>query len=371
MIGRSTLRGRLVASYMVVVAAILAAGFLTVRWLTPTLAQRRVQAGGPGGAGRGPGGPVGEDNAVPAQIQDAYNEALTVALIVAGVIGVLLALALAYWLSRRILGRVRDIQRATNRMAAGDYNEHVPEPAEAELAELTESINTLGAELAATDEARARLMSDLAHELRNPLATIEGYMEGLIDGVLPADDATYTIVADEAHRLKRLTDDLSLLARAQEGALHLDIVEIDLGEVARQVAQRLAPQYQAKGVALDIEIGDSLPVEGDGDRLHQVITNVVGNALVHTPADGSVTVQGRRLGAECQIAVIDTGTGIAGAQLERVFDRFARLDNASGGTGIGLHISRALARAHGGELTAHSDGVGKGATFRLVMPSRP
>ncbi|MEA1902312.1 MAG: HAMP domain-containing sensor histidine kinase [Actinomycetota bacterium] len=366
---RPTLRGRLITSYMAVVAAVVAAAFITVRWLTPTLAQRRFQFQGPGGGGRGPGGPGDSSSEVATQVQRAYDEALTIALIVAAVIGILLALGLAYWVSRQILGRLRDIQNATHRMAAGDYDEHLPEPAEAELADLTKSINSLGAELAATEEARARLVSDLAHELRNPLATIEGYMEGLIDGVMPADAATYSTVADEAHRMKRLTEDLSLLSRAQEGALQLDLEELDIGDVARTVVDRFGPHFQASQVELALHLHDSLPVQGDAGRLNQIITNVIGNALTHTPEGGSVTVEGRRDEMKCRLDITDTGGGISSENLERVFDRFARLDADSGGTGIGLHVSRMLARAHHGELTAHSEGLGFGSTFSLVIPA--
>ena len=195
-------------------------------------------------------------------------------------------------------------------------------------------------------------------------------MEGLIDGVLPAEAATYETVAADAHRLKRLTEDMSLLSRVPAGAFRLDVADVDLGEIAIGVVQRLRPQFQAKGVAIAVDIREPLPVRGDRDRLHQIITNVLGNAIVHTPESGSVTVHGRRIGSRCHIEITDTGPGIPADQLATVFERFTRLDSSSDGTGIGLHIARALARAHSGEITAMSEGAQRGSTFLLEIPAR-
>lgn len=361
---RPTLRGRLVASYTAVVMAVVVAGFVTIRLLTPALFHQRIQARA--GTG-GPGGP-GSAGTLPAGVEDAYEEALTIALVVAAVIGLVVAVALATWLIRRLLGRFGDVQEASRRLAAGDYRHPIPEPEEEELADLVRSVNALGAGLAATDRTRAQLVSDLAHELRNPLATIEGYMEGLIDGVLPASADTYSTVAAEAHRLQRLTEDLSLLSKAQEGALALDLHPVDLAEVADRVTDRLRSQFEAAGVELSARLDDPLPVVVDPDRIGQALTNVIGNALGHTPAGGNVTVSGSRSQGRCRLTVTDTGAGIEPDQLEVIFSRFTRLDPQASGTGIGLNIARTIARLHEGDLTAHSRGPGAGATFTLVLP---
>ena len=238
--------------------------------------------------------------------------------------------------------------------------------AEAELADLATSINTLGARLAETEKTRAQLVSDLAHELRNPLATIEGYMEGLIDGVLPPSTETFSIVAAEANRLGRLTKDLSLLSKAQEGALELDLESVDLTDVASSVGDRLRPQYEVKGVDLIVEGPSGLRVMADRDRLTQAVMNVVGNALTHTPPGGSVSVRTSGHGAICRLDVADTGAGLHPGQEEVIFDRFTRLDADTAGTGLGLNIARTITRLHGGELTAARDGPGLGSTFTFA-----
>jgi signal transduction histidine kinase len=268
-----------------------------------------------------------------------------------------------------MLLHLTEMQVATERIASGDYRHEVSLAEEAELADLGVSINELGARLAETDRARAQLVSDLAHELRNPLATIEGYMEGLIDGVLPANTETFSTVAAEANRLGRLTQDLSLLSKAQEGALDLELHPIDLADVVSDVCDRLGSQYDVKGVGLEADLRPGMQVMADHDRLVQAVMNVVGNALTHTPAGGTVRIDVASGVSECSLNVTDTGAGLRPEQLELVFERFTRLDSDSSGTGIGLNIARTILRLHGGDLTASSRGPGQGATFTFRIPA--
>jgi histidine kinase len=370
MTGRPTLRSRLAVTYVGVVAAVMTAGGVTIALLTPNFVQQRLQQGFQQGAGRGAGpGRANPPVTVPNEVDDAWREALTSGLVVAGVIGLVIALVLAFWLSRRMLGHLTEMEVATERMASGDYRHRVDLAAEAELADLGTSINTLGARLAETEQTRAQLVSDLAHELRNPLATIEGYMEGLIDGVLPPSTETFSIVAAEANRLGRLTNDLSLLSKAQEGALELDLEPVDLTDVASSVGERLRPQYEVKGVDLIVEGPSGLRVMADRDRLTQAVMNVVGNALTHTPPGGSVSVHTSGHGATCRLDVVDTGAGLQPGQEEVIFERFTRLDADTAGTGLGLNIARTITRLHGGDLTANSDGPGLGSTFTFALRS--
>ena len=363
-----TLRARLMASIFLVIATVAGVGYAIVRFLTPTLFERRIQArGGTVGRGLGPGGPPDNALSVTAEVQDTYDRALSTAAIVAALAGVVVATVVAWLLIRALLRRIRQLETATARIAAGDYTVTLPRPAESELAPLVDSINTLGTSLRTTEETRAQLVSDLAHELRNPLTTIEGFMEGLIDGVLPATEQTYASVAQEASRLKRLTNDLSLLARAQESSLDLTMEPIDLAIVAAQAADRLRPQYEAKGVDLSVAPMSQLHVHGDTDRLVQAITNIVGNALTHTPVGGIVTITGTVETGLVRLDVSDTGTGIPQDQLQSIFERFTRLDPSGSGIGIGLNIARTIVRAHGGDITARSDK--RGSTFELRLPS--
>jgi signal transduction histidine kinase len=307
---------------------------------------------------------------VPTVIQEEYDKALTTSLLVAIGIGLLIALGLGYFFSGRVLRTIGTVNRSAERLAAGHYDVRVPEPREAELAELAVSVNTLADSLSRTEQFRARLVSDLAHEIRNPLSTIEGYMEGLIDGVLPAERETYEAVAREAHRLQRLTRDLSTLSKAQEGELTYAREPVDLAAAAQSVVEALRMQFELNDVSLHIDLDEELPVTGDPDRLAQALTNLLGNALGHTPPGGQVQVAGGAEDATCAIAIRDSGEGIPPEQLEPIFDRFTRLDPEQPGTGIGLNIARTLIRGQGGDVTATSDGPGLGATFTLRLPRR-
>ena len=311
-----------------------------------------------------------ERSPVPAAIQEEYDRALTGALIAATIIGLVLSIGVGYLFSRRLLRTFNEVTAGARRLAEGHYDTRVDEPREAELADLAQSVNTLADSLQRTAETRARLVSDLAHEIRNPLSTIEGYMEGLIDGVLPPSRETYQAVSAEAHRLQRLTRDLSTLSKAQEGAIEYDMMDGDLAAIGRRVAETLAPQFEANEVTLSVRLGEPLPVHGDPDRLAQAVTNLLGNALAHTPPGGTVSVTGINDSASCSIAIADTGPGIPQTELETIFERFTRLDREQPGTGIGLNIARTLVRDHRGEVTAVSPGAGQGATFTVTLPRR-
>ena len=346
---------------------------------------------GAGGDGAGPGGPTTttvesftgysegtmaaarfvqdiEQSPIPVEIQEDYDRALTAALLIAVGIGLLIALVLGWWLTRRLLGTFAGIRDGASKLADGHYAVRVPVPPEAELADLAESVNTLADSLQRTEQTRARLVSDLAHEIRNPLSTIEGYMEGLIDGVLPESRETYEAVANEAHRLKRLTWDLSTLSKAQEGAIEYVIAGHDLMAIATRVVETLRPQYDLNDVELLVDSNGPMPVHVDSDRIAQALTNLLGNALSHTPPGGRVYVTGSVDDRWCSVAVTDTGSGIPEAELNTIFERFTRLDTQHSGTGIGLNIARTLVRAQGGDITASSRGSTAGARFDLSLP---
>ncbi len=362
-------------SYSAIIVVVAGIGFAVVRWLTPTVFGRRYQAAGLAPAGNGPGagrgaGPA-DAGAASTTAAELVDQSVTVAALVAAGIGMVVAAVIAGVMIRALLGRFRQFESTTRRLAAGDHSARVPIPPESELAGLAHSINTLGQALASTEQKRARLVSDLAHELRNPLTTIQGSIEGMIDGVIPADIETFTSLTEETERLYRLTEDLSLLARAQEGALGLNLAPVETGELIAAVLER----YRARGDMQEVAVrttGPSLRIRGDRDRLVQIVSNIVGNALDHTPPGGTITIAtsvddtGRNPMVE--IAVADTGSGIPPERLDTVFDRYTRLDPQRPGTGIGLNIARTLVHAHGGTIAARSDGPGRGSTFTLRLP---
>jgi signal transduction histidine kinase len=238
-----------------------------------------------------------------------------------------------------------------------------------ELAALADNVNALATELEEVEARRLQLIGDLAHELRTPLQTIEGSMEALMDGVVEPTTEAFAAIADEAARLKRLAADLSTLSKTQEGSYQLGLEPIDLAGVLRDVAELLRHQFDAAGVQLQVDAESPVMIRADADRVSQILINVVGNALAYTPEGGTVAATVRAVGRNTVVRIADSGRGLSATDLERVFERFYRVDpKASTGTGIGLTIARSLARAHGGDITASSPGLGKGAVFEVVLP---
>jgi signal transduction histidine kinase len=305
------------------------------------------------------------------QLEEGFASAFASALLVAVSVSVAIAFLAAAFAAGRVLRPLEAVRTAARRLASGSYGERVPEPKESELAALAADVNALAEALDSVEERRVRLISEVAHELRTPLSTIQGYMEGLIDGVFEPSDVIFHASAKEAARLKRLAADLSTLSRALEGTISLDVQPVDLVALAREVAFRLRPQFEDQGVLLEVDDSHGLVVDGDHDRLAQVFTNLIGNALSATPTGGSVRVVPRRLRDHAVLEIRDTGKGIAPEQLDLIFERFYRADSArSGGTGIGLTIARSILRLHGGDVVASSGGVGHGAAFTVTVPLR-
>ena len=308
-----------------------------------------------------------------------FRAALTESLAVAAGAAALVAMLVSVLVSRQVVAPVRDMQRASQRIAGGDYDERVSVPGDAgrgeldELGELALNFNQMANRLEQIESMRRQLIGDVAHELRTPLTAIKGSMEALIDGVLPAEAETFQQVYREADRLQRLVNDLQELSRVEAGAYTLNRRPVSLVSLTTALVTRLGRQYEEKGVTLHTEIPEGLPlVLGDEDRLGQVLINLAGNALQYTPTGGQVEISARRLNADIQVAVRDTGIGLAAEDLAHVFDRFYRVDKsrsrAAGGSGIGLTIARHLVEAHGGHLRAESSGPGRGSTFTFTLP---
>ena len=335
----------------------------------------------------------GEQDDVFANFRAAFNETL----LLAALASVLAAAAASFLIAGRIVAPVRAMTAASRRIAAGSYSERVPVQTqtgqEDELGQLAVSFNTMAAQLEQTETMRRRLIGDVAHELRTPLTTIKGSLEGLIDGVLPGDGATYQQLYREADRLGRLVDDLQELSRVESGAFALERRSTKVAELVRGVAARMQTQYADKGVSLLNDCPPKLPaVMADEDRLTQVLTNLLGNALQYTPEGGAVRVRcaqvdrdflvGRFADVEktdpdsgnwLLVSVQDNGIGIAPEHLAHVFDRFYRVDKSrsrsGGGSGIGLTIAGRLVEAHGGRIWAESGGIGEGSTFTFCLPT--
>ena len=308
-----------------------------------------------------------------------FRNAVTEALTLAAVAAFLAAVALSLLISRRVVLPVQEMMTASQRIADGHYDERVGVPGNTdrdeldELARLALSFNQMAARLEQTEARRLELIGNVAHELRTPLSSIKGYMEGLIDGVLPAGAATFQQVYREADRLQRLVYDLQELSQVEAGAFDLNLQPTSVMDLVKAVMARLGRQFEDKGVALEIDVPSNLPpVQVDGDRIGQVLLNLVGNALQYTPAGGEVCLRARREGGMVRLAVEDSGIGIAPEHLPRVFERFYRVDRSrsrvGGGSGIGLTIARHLVEAHAGQIGVTSDGLDQGSTFSLTLP---
>jgi histidine kinase len=315
---------------------------------------------------------AGEAGRTETESHQAFAGALWSTLPIALLVSAAAAALVAAFVARQILRPISAVRKATGRLAAGRYDERVAEPAALELAALAGDVNRLADALQHTEARRARLIGEVAHEMRTPLTAINGYVEGMLDGVFEPSEEVLTSVGAEAARLQRLATDLATLSRAEEGALELRTEPADLAELVRAAATRLRPQFDEKGVALELETGPVVAVRADRDRIIQVLTNLLGNALTYTPSGGHVTVRIRALGKTAFAAVSDDGVGIAASDLPLVFERFFRvpgLDRPPGGSGIGLTVAAGIARAHHGDIRATSAGVGKGAEFTLELPS--
>jgi two-component system sensor histidine kinase BaeS len=367
---RGGLRARLFLAHLLVIIAGTATLFLITFITAPTLHDRLMVEL------LGPGHTAAEDPAMAAMEQATnavFQAAMLQALLLSGGAATLVALAVSLLVSARIVTPVRQMLAASRRVAAGHYAERVPAAGHDELAALAAEFNTMAGELEAVERRRVALIGDVAHELRTPLATIEGYTEGVLDGVVQPSAETWALIHGEVGRLTRLVGDLQALSRAEARQLALDPQPIAPGELIAQAQARLAPQYAEKGVALLAEVPSGLPsVQADPDRLLQVLVNLLGNALRATPAGGQVCVRARPEREALIIEVSDTGVGIAPEHLPHLFERFYRVDKARsralGGHGIGLTISKALIEAHGGRIWAASDGPGSGATFTFSLP---
>ncbi len=306
-----------------------------------------------------------------ANYQSAFSEALSLA----AVIAVTSAFLVSFLVSRRVVTPIRKLMHASQHIAAGYYDERVTVMSDDELGQLAQSFNRMAETLHQTEQLRRELIGNVTHELRTPLTSIKGYMEGLLDGVLPATPDTFQQVYHEADRLQRLVNDLQELSRVEADAFTLHQKFVAAGTVIQRIADRLHPQFEAKGVTLTLQVPENLPsVWADEDRISQVLVNLMGNALQYTPSGGKVTVSAAQQSDELHISIADTGIGIPPEHLPHLFTRFYRVDKsrsrAGGGSGIGLTIARHLVEAHGGKIQVHSDGTGKGSTFSFSLPLR-
>lgn len=293
--------------------------------------------------------------------------------VVAVVLGLLLIAGVLRGV-RRLSAPVDSLIDAAGRIEQGDLSARVAEQGPREVRALARSFNAMSERLDANERQRRRFLADVAHELRTPLTVIQGRIEGVIDGVYPADAAHLEPALDELRALERLIEDLRTLSLAETGTLALAVEPVEPALLVNDVVATFLPAARAARVELRASLPPDLPtIEADPGRLRQTLGNLVSNALAHTPAGGSVVVSAAALAAaesSLELAVTDTGAGIPADLLPRAFDRFVK-GAESRGSGLGLAIARDLVAAHGGVIDAASDGPGRGTRIRVRLPLAP
>lgn len=311
-----------------------------------------------------------------APLLQQFQTVVQQALFVSGFAALAAAIVVSLFVSRRIVEPLLTLSTVSRRLAEGFYRERTRISSDDEIAQLAQSVNQLADALDTTERRRLALLADVTHELRTPLATIGGYMEGLLDGVVKPSTQTFSLILNETSRLQRLIEDLELLSRVEAGQLPVVARRTDLREVLEVVVAQFEPIFAANQVTLELELEAQLPhVWADPDRIDQILINILSNAYRYTPTGGQVQVRALYHEQMVVVAVRDTGVGISAEHLPHVFERFYRVDKSrarqSGGSGIGLAIVRHLVYAQGGEIWAESEGEGRGATFCFTVPLAP
>lgn len=285
-----------------------------------------------------------------------------------------IALVLGIFLSRTLTRPIRELTRATQAVSEGDLSQRVPIRSNDELGELAKAFNKMSTELSRSVDARKQMTADIAHELRTPLSLILGHAEAVHDGVLPPTRENFEIIRDEATRLEHLINDLRTLSLADAGELSIQLQTIEPKRLIHEAASLYQYQTQRKNITFTLDVAPHLPaIEVDPGRMTQVFTNILDNALRHTPEGGTVILSAREVGDQVELAIQDSGPGLNEDALERIFERFYRADPArqreDGGSGLGLAIARSIVQAHGGQLSAVSE-PGQGLKVRVLLPKK-
>src|SRR5688572_26541310 len=311
-----------------------------------------------------------EGNPREVEFIDRINRTLLYGALIGGVI----ALLLGVFLSRTLTRPIRELTQATHAVSAGDLSQQVPVRSDDELGELAQAFNKMSTELARSVNTRKQMTADIAHELRTPLSLILGHAEAVHDGVLLPTRENFEIIREEATRLEHLVNDLRILSLADAGELRINLQSIEPQRLLQEVAALYQYQTQRKSIALDLDIDSPLStIEVDPGRLTQVLTNILDNALRHTPEGRQIILAAKQIQDQIEISIQDSGPGITAQDANRIFDRFYRTDPSrqreDGGSGLGLAIAKSIVQAHGGQIRAESE-AGQGLKIVIRLPGK-
>ncbi|MEA3336332.1 MAG: ATP-binding protein [Chloroflexota bacterium] len=281
---------------------------------------------------------------------------------------------------RRYATPLTDVMAAADAVAAGDLSARVSETGPGEFGQLARSFNHMAEELEQENQRRRNLTADVAHELRTPLQIIQGNLEGILDGIYEPTDEHVGATLEETRALARLVQDLRTLSLAESGELPMAWQDVEVGELLEDVRTSFVGQAEAAGVDIEVvthpgtsDSIDSLRIMADEGRLNQALSNLLSNALRHTPAGGKIILEAMATPAAVSIRITDTGEGILPENLPYIFDRFWRADpsrshSSGAGSGLGLAITRQLVQAHRGQISVTSR-AGEGTTFLIELPA--
>ena len=274
---------------------------------------------------------------------------------------------------RNMFDPLAKVMAAADAVAEGDFSVRVPERGTGEFGRLTRSFNRMVAELQRADLQRRNLTADVAHELRTPLHIMQGNLEGIADGVYEADEEQIDRLLGETRQMARLVEDLRTLSLVEAGQLPMKWEQVDIHELLADVATSFSGQAEAAGVDLQFAVsgeGEGLQIQGDAGRLDQVLSNLVANALDHTPSGGEIRMWAAQQQEGILIEVSDSGSGIPDEDLPHIFDRFWQGEGRrQAGSGLGLAIAKHLVQAHGGQINVESQ-LDEGTTFSISLPMR-
>lgn len=366
----SHLRWQIVGSQLIVIAVVIAVLMLTTRTiflsiLATTIEPLLIELIESGGRI--------EDAMI--GLETTFRNVVIFSILISAVGASIIGWGASLILSRIILNPLQRLNISSRRIADGRYDERITPSATLELADVAQQFNQMAESLENTEKNRVSLIGNVSHELRTPLTALQGYVEGLQDGLFPGDEETWAVMGVELSRLKRLVADLQDLSRVEGGNVKLLPLDFPVIPLIEQIRSQLQSRLVTKSLSFSIETEDQdVSVYADRDRTYQILINLLGNSIRHTSDGGSLSIHvGYELdGFGVTISVTDNGDGIPTESIPYVFERFYRVDPSrsrkSGGSGIGLSISRHLARLMDGDLTAKSDGPGHGSTFILHLP---
>lgn len=303
-------------------------------------------------------------NAPPKEIQGRLIEFMLLSLVVGTAGGVVIA--------RVVSNPIGNLSQAAQHIGKGEMDVRVPEKGSREIVELAQAFNKMAEDLQHSQTARRNLVADVSHELRTPLTVLEGNLRAILDHVYTLDESEVANLYEQTRHLIRLVNDLREISLAESGQMALERTQTDFNLLITETMQALEPLSVEKQIQMEYE--PTHPLEGSVDsiRIRQVLFNLIGNAIRHTPQDGRIIVRAKRDAMGIHVSVKDSGDGLTQEELASVFDRFYRADKSrsreTGGTGLGLSIAKAIIEAHGGQIHAESDGVGKGCAFSFMIP---